>query len=165
MQLPQIINSLLENDMYKFSMGQCIYHQFSAYKTTWTFKCRNTDVFFTSEMVEEIKAQIRAYCDLRFTEEELAYLENVKWIKGSYVDFLRLWQPRYEDFEIGTEADCGLAIEAKGSWLNTSMYEIPTLAIVNDVFFRMPPSGSVWLTCYRSWLTERIALDISVNSV
>ena len=55
MQLPQIINSLLENDMYKFSMGQCIYHQFSAYKTTWTFKCRNTDVFFTSEMVEEIK--------------------------------------------------------------------------------------------------------------
>ena len=70
MQLPQIINSLLENDMYKFSMGQCIYHQFSAYKTTWTFKCRNTDVFFTSEMVEEIKAQIRAYCDLRFTEEE-----------------------------------------------------------------------------------------------
>lgn len=46
MTLPQIINSLLENDMYKFSMGQCIYHQFSAYKTTWTFKCRNTDVFF-----------------------------------------------------------------------------------------------------------------------
>ncbi len=78
MILPQIINSLLENDMYKFSMGQCIYHQFSAYKTTWTFKCRNTDVFFTTEMVEEIKAQIRAYCDLRFTEEELNYLENVK---------------------------------------------------------------------------------------
>ena len=25
MILPQIINSLLENDMYKFSMGQCIY--------------------------------------------------------------------------------------------------------------------------------------------
>ena len=96
MILPQIINSLLENDMYKFSMGQCIYHQFSAYKTTWTFKCRNTDVLFTTEMVEEIKAQIRAYCDLRFTEEELNYLENVKWIKGSYVDFLRLWQPRYE---------------------------------------------------------------------
>ena len=47
MILPQIINSLLENDMYKFSMGQCIYHQFSAYKTTWTFKCRNTDVLFT----------------------------------------------------------------------------------------------------------------------
>ena len=154
MQLPQIINSLLENDMYKFSMGQCIYHQFSAYKTTWTFKCRNTDVFFTSEMVEEIKAQIRAYCDLRFTEEELAYLENVKWIKGSYVDFLRLWQPRYEDFEIGTEADCGLTIETKGSWLNTSMYEIPTLAIVNEVFFRMNYDYEKLYASFRERLAE-----------
>ncbi len=137
MQLPQIINSLLENDMYKFSMGQCIYHQFSAYKTTWTFKCRNTDVFFTSEMVEEIKAQIRAYCDLRFTEEELAYLENVKWIKGSYVDFLRLWQPRYEDFEIGTEADCGLTIETEDFLAKFSMYRDPDAWLLLMEYFRM----------------------------
>ena len=55
MLLEPIITSLLETDMYKFSMGQCIYHQFSDYKTTWSFKCRNTDVHFTHEMVEEIK--------------------------------------------------------------------------------------------------------------
>ena len=58
MLLEPIITSLLETDMYKFSMGQCIYHQFSDYKTTWSFKCRNTDVHFTHEMVEEIKEQI-----------------------------------------------------------------------------------------------------------
>lgn len=156
MTLPQIINSLLENDMYKFSMGQCIYHQFSAYKTTWTFKCRNTDVLFTTEMVEEIKAQIRAYCDLRFTEEELNYLENIKWIKGSYVDFLRLWQPRYEDFEIGRDAACGLTIETKGSWLNTSMYEIPTLAIVNEVFFRMNYDYDRLYASFRERLVDKI---------
>ena len=49
-----IITSLLETDAYKFSMGQAIYHQFSGFKTTWTFKCRNKDVHFTQEMVEEI---------------------------------------------------------------------------------------------------------------
>ena len=43
MKLKPIITSLLEIDMYKLSMGQCIYHQFSGYKTTWTFKCRNKD--------------------------------------------------------------------------------------------------------------------------
>ena len=31
----------------------------------------------------------------------------------------------------------GLKLEATGTWLNTSMYEIPTLAIVNEVYFRM----------------------------
>ena len=133
----QIINSLLETDLYKFSMGQAIYHQFPSYKTTWTFKCRNKDVKFTPEMVNEIKEQIKAYCQLRFTEDELEYLNNIKWFKGSYIDFLRLWRPRFEDFEISTNAECGLSIETKGTWLNTSMYEIPTLAIVNEVYFRM----------------------------
>lgn len=48
--LPPIITSLLENDMYKFSMGQAIFHQFPSYMTTWTFKCRNRDVYFTGAM-------------------------------------------------------------------------------------------------------------------
>ena len=87
MRLHPIITSLLEQDMYKFSMGQAIYHQFSDYKTTWTFKCRNKDVFFSTEMIEEIREQIKGFCNLRFTEEELTYLDNIKWIKGSLLIF------------------------------------------------------------------------------
>lgn len=155
MKLQRIITSLLENDMYKFSMGQAIYHQFSDYKTTWTFKCRNTDVKFTAEMVEEIKEQIKAYCELRFTEDELTYLENIKWIKGSYVDFLRLWQPHFEDFEITADAECGLNIETRGTWLNTSMYEIPTLAIVNEVYFRMNYDYDTLIASFKERLEEK----------
>ena len=154
-KLPQIIHSLLENDLYKWSMGMAIYHQFSDYKTTWTFKCRNKDVFFTPEMVEEIKAQIKLYCELRFTEDELQYLDNIRWIKGSYVDYLRLWSPRYEDFEIGTDAECGLSIETKGTWLNTSMYEIPTLAIVNEVYFRMQYDYDTLISTFKKKLDEK----------
>ena len=152
----RIINSLLETDMHKFSMGQAIYHQFSDYKTTWTFKCRNKDVMFTPEMVEEIKNQIRAYCELRFTEEELNYLNNIKWIKGSYVDFLRLWRPRFEDFEISTDGDHGISIEAKGTWLNTSMYEIPTLAIVNEVYFRMAHDYNNLFASFKERAVEKV---------
>ena len=132
MRLPQIINSLLETDMYKFSMGQTIFHQFTSYKTTWTFKCRNKDVHFTDEMVEEIK--------------------------GTYVDFLRLWQPRYEEFTITTDAPCGLAIDAAGTWLNTSMYEIPVLAIVNEVYFRMAYDYDVLLKQFKRRLDEKVRL-------
>ena len=156
MKLPQIIISLLETDMYKFSMGQAIYHQFSDYKTTWSFKCRNTDVHFTEEMVEEIKEQINAYCNLRFTEDELEYLHTIRWIKGSYVDFLRLWQPRFEDFEITTDAECGLSIETKGTWLNTSMYEIPTLAIVNEVYFKMAYDYNKLIESFKTRLDEKV---------
>ncbi len=158
MRLPQIINSLLETDMYKFSMGQTIFHQFTSYKTTWTFKCRNKDVHFTDEMVEEIREQVQAFCQLRFTEEELEYLDNITWIKGTYVDFLRLWQPRYEEFTITTDAPCGLAIDAAGTWLNTSMYEIPVLAIVNEVYFRMAYDYDVLLKQFKRRLDEKVRL-------
>ena len=156
MALHQIITSLLSEDAYKFSMGQAIFHQFSDYKTTWSWKCRNTDVHFTSEMVEEIKRQVQLFCNLRFSEDELSYLDSIRWIKGSYVDFLRLWHPRYEDFTIGTDAPCGLSIEAHGTWLNTSMYEIPILAIVNEVFFRLNYHYEDLLFQFKRKLEEKI---------
>lgn len=157
MKLGRIVTSLLENDLYKFSMGQAIYHQFSDYKTTWSFKCRNKDVHFTKEMVEEIREQIKAYCELRFTEDELSYLDGIKWIKGSYIDFLRLWKPRYEDFTITDDAECGLVIETAGTWLNTSMYEIPTLAIVNEVYFRMQYDYDELLSSFKKRLDNKYA--------
>ncbi|MCR4909110.1 MAG: nicotinate phosphoribosyltransferase [Lachnospiraceae bacterium] len=158
MKLHRIIESLLETDLYKFSMGQAIYHQFPSFKTTWTFRCRNKDVHFTEEMVEEIREQIRAYCTLRFSEEELSYLDNIRWIKGSYIDFLRLWQPRFEDFTITTEGDCGLSIDTAGTWLNTSMYEIPTLAIVNEVYFCMKYDHDRLMESFRERLDKKYAL-------
>ena len=155
--MDRIITSLLETDAYKFSMGQAIYHQFSDFKTTWSFKCRNEDVHFTKEMVDEIKRQLLLYTELRFKEDELEYLHGITWMKGSYVDFLRLWKPRYEDFTITTDAECGLSIETKGTWLNTSMYEIPTLAIVNEVYFRMAYDYDKLMDSFRERLDDKIA--------
>ena len=153
--MDQIITSLLENDLYKFSMGQAIYHHFSDYKTTWTFKCRNKDVVFSDDVVEEIKHQIRMYCALRFGEEELEYLHNIRWIKGSYVDFLRLWQPRYEDFHFGRDEEGNFTLETTGTWLNTSLYEVPTLAIINEVYFRMNHDYKQLLEDYKKRALEK----------
>ena len=135
--MEQIINSLLENDLYKFSMGQAIYHQFSDYKTTWSFKCRNEGIYFT--------------------EDELEYLHHIRWLKGSYIDFLRLWHPRFEDYEIKHEGEKGLTIETKGTWLNTSMYEVPTLAIVNEVYFRMSYDMTKLEEEFKEKLDQKIA--------
>lgn len=156
MVLKQIITSLLETDLYKFSMGQAIFHQFSGYKTTWTFKLRNKDVHFTPEMVDEITEQIKAYCELRFTKEELAYLDSIKWFKGSYTDFLERWQPRFEDFIITKSGETGMTLETKGTWLNTSMYEIPVLAIVNEVYFKMNYDYDKLMDSFERKLDEKI---------
>ena len=160
MKIPRIINSLMETDMYKFSMGQAIYHQFPSYTTVWNFRCRNKDVVFTSEMIEEIREQLKEYCNLRFTEDELQYLKAIRWIKESYVDFLRLWHPRFEDFYIEeTNEGCHLKIQTHGTWLNTSMYEIPILAIVNEVYFRMQYNYDELLKEFKNRANQKV-LDL-----
>ena len=153
MKLKPIIDSLLENDLYKFNMGNVIFKQFNDYKTTWTFRCRNEDVRFTEEMLQEIREQVDHYCTLRFSDDEIEYLKKTcPWLSEGYLNYLKFWHPvrseifvqsgRAEDL-FGIDAvcfpynDCGLAIEARGTWLNTSMYEIAILAIVNEVYFAL----------------------------
>ena len=141
MKLKPIITSLAETDAYKLSMGQAIFHQFPTYKTTWSFKCRNKNVKFTPEMLKEIEEQVDSYCKLKFKESELTWLaKNLPWIKEDYISFLRFWHPRREEIHINEwnqqgMDDSGLAIDCTGTWLNTSMYEIALLAIVNEVYF------------------------------
>ncbi len=137
MRLEPIIRSLLEDDIYKWNMGQAILHQFPSHMTRWAFKLRNKGVHFTPEMVQEIKEQVDHYCTLRYKEEELQYLASIKWLKKDYIDYLRFWHPRREEIFISDQAECGLWIEAEGTWLNTSRYEMPILMIVNEVWFRM----------------------------
>ena len=68
MKLNPIVTSLLETDAYKFSMGNVIFKQFNNYTTTWTFKCRNEDVKFTDEMVQEIREQFDYYLNHTFNK-------------------------------------------------------------------------------------------------
>lgn len=142
MKLNPIITSLLETDLYKYSMGQTIFHQFNKFRTRWDFKCRNTNVVFTPEMVQEIREQVAHFCTLRFTEEELAWMKkNIPWLSEDYISYLRRWYPRPEQIHISSgevtsyTEPCGMMITADGEWSDTSMYEIPILAIVSEVYY------------------------------
>ena len=141
MKLDPIITSLIETDLYKLNMWQVFLHQFNKDKVVWAFKCRNPNVKFTPEMVAEIRKQIDYYCTLRFTEDELQYLQkNLPWLTEDFIDYLRHWQPRRDEIfinegNIQSYNDCGLAIETRGFQVNVSQYEIPILAIINETYF------------------------------
>ena len=148
MKLSPIITHLTDTDLYKFTMLQTMFHRHTNLNGTYIFKCRNKDVVFTEEMVEEINAQIDHLCTLRFTDEELDYLASLRFIKPDFIEFLRIWHPlrRYVNCTLVMEFDDimddkigvgELSIEINGPLFNTMMFEIYLLAIVNEVYFRM----------------------------
>ena len=136
MKLSPIVVSLLDTDLYKFTMNQVMFHKHTNLEGVYLFKCRTEDAEFTVEMVDEINAQIDHLCTLSFTDEELAYLGSLRFIKHDYVEFLRLWRPlrRYVRCHLsGGE----LYIEVNGPLFSVMQFEIYLLEIVNEVYFRM----------------------------
>ena len=133
--MEQIITSLLDTDLYKFSMGQLAMRKYGDANVEWKFVCRSKDVHFTAEMVQEIRRQIELYCKLQFTSEEIKYLSSIKWLDKGYISFLSVWHPMMEHFSISTDAPCGLNIRSTGPWFLTIYYEIPVLSIVNEVYY------------------------------
>ncbi len=137
MRFEPIIISLLDTDLYKFNMDQVIFHKHTDLCGEYYFKCRNTDVVFTQEMLDEINAQIDHLCTLHFTEEELDYLRSIRFIKNDYVEFLRLWRPIREYVKTELSENGELSIVVSGPLFSAMQFEIFLLEIVNEVYFRM----------------------------
>lgn len=137
MKFDPIVISLLDTDLYKFNMDQVIFHKHTDLCGKYYFKCRNTDVRFTPEMLSEINAQIDHLCTLRFRKDELDYLRSIRFIKNDYVEFLRLWRPirEYVTTELSEEGELSIIVD--GPLFSAMQFEIHLLEIVNEVYFRM----------------------------
>ncbi len=151
-----IITSLLDTDLYKFTMMQVVLHQFPGARVEYRFKCRNPGVQL-APYVDEIRAEIRSLCSLRFQDTELAYLSSLRFIKSDFVDFLALFQLNEKYISVQALPSGEIDISIKGPWLHTILFEIPVLAIVNEVYFRNTRPAPDFLEGRRR-LSEKIAL-------
>lgn len=138
MKLKPIIVSLLDTDLYKFTMNQTMFHKHTDLSGEYYFKCRNEGVKFTEDQFKEINDQIDHLCTLKFNKKELDYLRSIRFIKNDYVEFLRLWHPIRDYVE--THLDNGeLTVKVSGPLFSVMQFEIYLLEIINEVYFRMHP--------------------------
>ena len=134
-----IITSLLDTDLYKFTMMQVVLHQFPGAQVEYRFQCRNATsqgVSPLAPMVNEIREEIRALCSLRFQDAELTYLQSMRFIKSDFVDFLGLFRLNEKYITVTALPSGDIDVLIKGPWLHTIPFEIPILAIINEVYFR-----------------------------
>jgi nicotinate phosphoribosyltransferase len=134
-----IITSLLDTDLYKFTMMQVVLHQFPGAEVEYRFKCRNAGNAGIGDLapyVDEIREEIRGLCSLRFEDAELAYLKAMRYIKSDFVDFLGIFRLNEKYLSVTALPSGEIEVSIKGPWLHTILFEIPVLAIINEVYFR-----------------------------
>ena len=121
--MPMIITSLLDTDLYKFTMMQVVLHHFPEAQVEYRFRCRNANVDL-SPYVGEIESEIHALCNVKFTRHELEYLRRWRFFKSDFVDLLGLFQldERFIRVDRIEGSDREIDITIRGPWLHTILF-------------------------------------------
>lgn len=130
-----VIHSLLDTDLYKFTMWQAMLHRHPQTQAEYQFVCRNRPRYPLAELADEVNAQLDHLCSLKFRPDELKYLAGLRFIKSDFVDFLRIFHFQREFVTAWAEGD-ELRIVVKGPQVHVMAFEIFLLAIVNELYFR-----------------------------
>ncbi|MDM1486066.1 nicotinate phosphoribosyltransferase [Acinetobacter towneri] len=154
-----IIQSLLDTDLYKFTMLQVVLHKFPQTHSVYQFRCRNLEdtAYPLTDILDELDEQLDHLCQLKFKEDELQYLRNLRFIKSDFVDYLELFQLKRRFIQASIDAQGRLDIRVEGPMVQAMMFEIFVLAIVNELYFQRIRTDEVWAEGERR-LQQKIAL-------
>ena len=140
-----IIHSLLDTDLYKFTMLQVVLHKFPQTDSVYQFRCRNLDdtAYPLVDILDELNEQLDYLCQLNFKADELEYLRSLRFIKSDFVDYLELFQLKRRFIKASIDEQGRLDIRIEGPMVQAMMFEIFVLAIVNELYFRRIGSDEV----------------------
>ncbi|WP_425918977.1 nicotinate phosphoribosyltransferase [Acinetobacter sp. TSRC1-2] len=133
-----IIHSLLDTDLYKFTMLQVVLHKFPQTHSVYHFRCRNLEdtVYPLTDILDDLNEQLDYLCQLNFKEDELQYLRSLRFIKSDFVDYLELFQLKRRFIKASIDDQGRLDIWVEGPMVQAMMFEIFVLALVNELYFR-----------------------------
>lgn len=130
-----IVRSLLETDLYKFTMWQALLHGHPNTYTEYEFVCRNTPAYPLAELKAEVEEQLDHLCSMSFAEDELAYLRTLRFMKSDFIDFLTVFRFQRKFIDVSIDGD-DLHVHTAGPQVHVMGFEIFVLYIVNELYFR-----------------------------
>lgn len=129
-----IIKSLLDQDLYKLFMAQVVFHKYTSVNARYDYKLRNTEsIQLDSNFISRLKVELNQLCALRFKESELVYLKETGYFKDDFLEYLRLFSLNINHVHLDEDS---LKIHFEGPWLNIKMFEIFTMEIISELYFK-----------------------------
>jgi len=144
-RIDPVIRTLLDTDFYKLLMLQMIWKHKPDVRVTFSLINR-TPAIRIADLIDE--AQLRAQLDharsLRFARNELIWLAGnmfygkARIFEPGFIDFLSRFE--LPPFEL-SQRDGQFDLRFEGAWTGTTMWEVPALAILNELLARKGMSG------------------------
>lgn len=131
-----IISSILENDLYKFSMSYYYQVHYPKAWGTFTFHDRN-NTKYSEEFVVALKEEIEALATLSLQPSEFAWaVKTIHYIPQCFWEWLCYFRFEPEKVDVWLDSEQHLHIEVSDAMYKVTFYEIPILAIVSELYHR-----------------------------
>lgn len=131
-----MIKSILDNDLYKFTMQMAVLELFPKAEAEYRFINRGSQRFS-----EEFAGALRRVIDeeisgLKLTEDEYSWLgEHCPFLKPMYLEYLKNYRFKPEEVKICLTEEKELDMQIKGPWHSTILWEIVLMAVVSELYF------------------------------
>jgi nicotinate phosphoribosyltransferase len=128
------LQSILDNDFYKFTMQQCVVKLFPRAKARYGFINRGKHSF-PKGFAEVLRQSVDAMASLKLTKEEKKWLGAAcPYLDPVYLDFLEGYS--YDPSEVKiVQAGDQLEVFAEGYWYRTILWEVPLLCLISENFY------------------------------
>ena len=136
-ELDPVTRSLLDTDFYKLLMLQFIWKHYPKTHVQFTLFNRSTSGPIDTFPAEELIAQLDHARNLRFRRSELVWLAGNTFYgrRGIFEPAFLEWLERdfrLSDYELSLKDEC-LHLSFDGLWTDTTMWELYSLSIINEL--------------------------------
>ena len=131
-----IIKHFTDNDLYKFTMQYGVVSLFPSDVVRYKFTNRGGDLF-PEGFDEALRQEVNSMAELKLTKEEHQFLkEKCYYLPSAYLDFLAGY--KFDPNEVKISQKNGiLDVTIEGYWYRTILWEVPLMAIISELFFKM----------------------------
>lgn len=168
MQDRPIIESLLDVDFYKLSMGQMIFHRHPKVSVTLGFINRTSSVQLAETVsIGRLREELEHCRALRFSPQELHYIMGTyeydqPMFKLDYINFLKsLTLP---EFDLAVR-DGQFKLSFSGNWAEVTYWETLAMSIVNELYYRTLMKKYSKFECELIEADGRIALGRKIREL
>jgi len=133
--MQRAVSSLLDNDLYCFTMGQFAFDQARDVEVEYRFACRSAQAAHDlSVRIDQMRAACRMLADLRLTPAEADYLRCLGHFSEAYLAHLMTFHFDPRRLTIERHRD-EFTLRIAGPWVDTILYEVPVLATLSQTLY------------------------------
>lgn len=140
-----IITSVLDTDLYILNMGCVAFHLFPRARVTFKLINRGKTPF-PPGFGRELQHQVNLMNRLALTESEQRWLNDIRYIRPTYIEWLAGYRFDPGEVFIAQEKD-ELTVQIGGLWYRAIYWEVPLLATISELYYQMTgqPMEADWL--------------------